>query len=397
MPGPARLQSVWTLGRAVLVAMLALVSVPLAPAGAVGSLGAVTQDGWWNRLQGPPEGEPEGNPVRPLVPPLPKPPTVPPDAIATGAAAGQVDKVAGVGIDLTLADGDVLDRLVLRLKESPEPGANLGAERAKVVACPATVPWGPGQNAAWQDRPAADCEVGSAEGARADDGTWRFDLTALGRLWADPSAPLARHGVVLSVDPVVSPSAQVSWLNFESGNVALELVAAPGDPVPPVDDTPAAPGPLNAAAAPTPTPTTTPPGAALDPGAFPAPAGGVPLELPRQSVTPFPAAAPVVADSTTPEVTHPPEPPAEATLPAAPDGSGAELRARPAIDFWEYVPGPTALLVPVTAGLAVLVGLVLGPAGRPAPVFRREGGLSRALARRGAGGDGGSRSSAGTR
>ncbi|HET9772586.1 MAG TPA: hypothetical protein VFS16_16950 [Acidimicrobiia bacterium] len=55
---------------------------------------------------------------------------------------------------------------------------------------------------------------------------------------------------------------------------------------------------------------------------------------------------------------------------------------RAAVDFWESVPTPTALLIPVVLGLAVLIGLVLGPGGRPTPAIAREGGLSRALARR---------------
>ncbi|HEV3364731.1 MAG TPA: hypothetical protein VG795_11470, partial [Acidimicrobiia bacterium] len=77
----------------------------------------------------------------------------------------------------------------------------------------------------------------------------------------------------------------------------------------------------------------------------------------------------------------PPEP-AEAPLVAAPADPGPVLHARPAVGFWEHVPGPTALLVPVAVGVAVVVSVTLGPAGRPSPVFRREGGLSRALARR---------------
>lgn len=404
MPGLARPRSVWTLGRAIVVAMLVLVSVPPEPVGAVESRGAATQDGWWNRLQGPAEAEPEGNPVRPLVPALPKPPTVPADSIAAGATAGQVDKVAAVGIDLTLADGDALDRLVLRLKQSAEHGANVGADRAKVIACPATVPWGPGQNAAWRDRPTADCSLGPAEGARADDGTWTFDLTAIGRLWADPFAPLARNGVVLSVDPAAgageqspaSPSVQVSWLNVESGNVLVELAATPGPLAPPVDAAPAQPGPLNAAAAPS-TPTSIPPAPATVASALPTSGGRFPSNLPAEPIAPSTDASPAATGSTTPGPAAPAEPAAEASLSAAPDRPAPRLPARPPVDFWENVPGATGLLVPVTVGLAVIVGLALGPAGRPAPVFRREGGLSRALARRSAAGDGGAPPPTGTR
>ncbi|HZI38737.1 MAG TPA: hypothetical protein VFF24_10560, partial [Acidimicrobiia bacterium] len=84
-------------------------------------------------------------------------------------------------------------------------------------------------------------------------------------------------------------------------------------------------------------------------------------------------------------------PPADAAPPAqAADALAADApvrRSGAAVDFWERVPTPTVLLVPVTIGLAVLIGVVLGPGGRPSPVFAREGGLSRALARRSPGGE----------
>ena len=349
------------------------------------SRGAPTQDGWWNRLQGPAEGEPDGNPVRPFVPAVPKPPTVPGDAIATSAGAGQVDKVAAVGIDLALADGAVLDGLTLRLSESPAGGANVGAEMAKVTACPATVAWGPGQNAAWRERPASDCSLGSADGSRAADGTWTFDLTALGRLWADPpggpgvspvgSAPLAPNGVVLSVDPAGSPSpVQVSWLNFDSGKVAVELRATPAVPTPAADAGPAASAPVTAASS-------APPyvDGAADSRTFAQGAGISADPFVYPSGLPTFAAAPAGSDAA---AGIPSESPGEATLVAAPDRSDPVLRARPVFGLWERLPAPTVLLVPVAVGLAVLIGVVLGPMARPSPVFRREGGLSRALARR---------------
>jgi len=368
---------------------------PVASARAAGSAaesrGAPTQDGWWNRLQGPAEGEPEGNPVRPLVPPVPKPPNVPGDTIVTSAGAGQVDKVAAVGIGLALADGATLDGLTLRLKESPVNGANVGSEGAKVTACPATVPWGPAQNAAWGERPTADCRLASADGTRAADGTWTFDLTAIGRLWVDPpggsgaspdraAAPLAPDGVVLSVDPAGSPSpVQVSWLNFDSGNVAVELTATPAA-VAATGAGPTAPEPV-AAAFPALAPAQPSLDGAADSRSFPASGGGYstdPFAYPSGQAT-FAAAAPSGSGTGLPPA------PAEVALAVSPGRQGPILRARPAVDFWEHVPASTALLVPVALVLAVLIGVVLGPTARPSAVFRREGGLSRALARRGPG------------
>ena len=383
MSGRARPNPSRSARRASALALMLLTAAPAGLAHAAGdrpreSHSAPTQDGWWNRLQGPAEGEPEGNPIRPLVPPVPKPPNVPADAIATSAGGGQVDKVAAVGVDVALADGAALDGLTLRLKESPGGGANVGADKAKVTACPATVPWGPAQNAAWRERPTADCGLAAVEGARAADGAWTFDLTPIGRLWADPFAPLAPNGVVLAVDPTGSPSpVQVSWLDFDSGNVAIELQATPAAAAPGGGPGPAAPEPA-AAAAPAAGPTLPSVGEAGGARAFPVSGGRIstdPLAYPSGQPT-FATATPGGADP------GPVAPPAEAPLAAAPSRPAPTLRARPAVDFWEHVPAPTALLVPVGVGLAVLVGLVLGPAGRPSPIFRREGGLSRALARR---------------
>ena len=372
---------------ATVLGLLLLAAGPVWPArgadaGTAGaqSRSAATQSGWWNRLQGPAEGEPDGNPVRPLVPAVPKPPTVPADAIATSAGAGQVDKVAAVGLDLVLADGAAVDGLVLRLQESKAGGANVGADKARVTACPVTAPWGPSQNAAWRERPAADCGLASADGVRADDGTWTFDLTPIARLWAAPAQPLARNGVVLAVGPAGSTSpVQVSWLDVDSGHVAVDLTATPAAPAPTSDAGPAAPEPV-AAAAPTPTPTGPLSDTAAEARALPASGGALSSRLPVFSGQSVFAVTPA---GSAPPASAPPTGPAEVALSAAPPGPHRPVvHARPAVDFWEHVPGTTALLVPVAAGLAVLVGLVLGPTGRPAPVFRRQGGLSRALARR---------------
>src|SRR2546430_12516557 len=63
----------------------------------------------------------------------------------------------------------------------------------------------------------------------------------------------------------------------------------------------------------------------------------------------------------TPLFRSPAEHEAALTVPPAPPGP--VLRARPAVDFWEHVPTPTALLLPAAVGLAVLIGVVLGPTG----------------------------------
>ena len=270
----------------------------------------------------------------------------------------------------------------LRLEESDASGANVGADKAKVLACPATVPWGPGQNAAWRDRPVADCSLGSAEGVRAADGTWTFDLAAIGRLWADPFAPLPAYGVVLSVDPAASPSpVQVSWLNFETGKRrASNWRPRRPPPAPHADSGPFASDPAAAdRRRPPPSRPSTPPPTA---GPSPSTGGGAaagPLDYPSR-----PGGRRGDAGRLRHRSHRSPAGVARRGDPgAAPDQPGpACSSARRAVDFWERVPAPTALLLPVALGLAFLVSVTLGPAGRPSPVFRREGGLSRALARR---------------
>ncbi|HEV7865116.1 MAG TPA: hypothetical protein VGR20_20640, partial [Acidimicrobiia bacterium] len=166
---------------------------------------------------------------------------------------------------------------------------------------------------------------------------------------------------------------------FDSGNVAVDLTATPAVPAPPAG---AGPDLEPAAGASPALPQFEGPAAARS---FPAPSGGL-------SVDPFaytsgqPAFAAASPGSDIPDPAVPSGSPADATLAAAPGPPDPVLRTRPAVGFWESVPAPTVLLVPITVGLAVLIGMVLGPVGRPSPVFRREGGLSRALARRSPGG-----------
>ncbi|HLF39883.1 MAG TPA: hypothetical protein VI854_00275 [Acidimicrobiia bacterium] len=376
------LTSVALAGLLLLAAGSSAVPAQALEAGTAGAA-AANQDGWWNRLQGPQEGEPPGNPLRAAAPALPTPPTIPADAIVAGVALGQPMKVAAVGIEIALPQGGMVDSLTLHLKESPGTGANINSAAAKAMACPAVTPWGPHKNGAWQDRPEADCAQGQADGVRAEDGTWMFDLTPLAALWADPfAASLGQNGVVLALDPAASPGvAQVSWLDITTGEVVLELVASvlpdalsdlpsPGfgsEGAPTLDGAPLSEVPYEPsyeAALIEPEPS----GFSDDPLSFST--GEVPYFEPAPADVPAPAAE----EST-------------ALLAAAPPGQprAPALRAQVAVGFWDDVPAPTALLVPVVLGLALLVGLALGPGGRPLPVWARAGGLSRALARRSGG------------
>jgi hypothetical protein len=331
----------------------------------------VNQDGWWNRFQGPQEGEPAGNPIRPLVPRIPAPPNVPGDSIAVGASANQVDKVAAVGIDVSgLPVGSLVDVLKVHLKESTQNGANVNADMAKVSACPATTPWGPDKNANWADRPQADCGLGTVEGQRAG-GEWVFDLTALGMLWADPGSGTLPNGVVLSVEPVPG-TVQVAWTGLDAGGVTLEVaVSAPPDQGSASDPygsyTETAPATTTEAA-----PAFVPSESELS---YDAGSASSSTDTYSGSTSGLESAAPVESA----------EAPAPAVpLPANTSGGRTNLKTRP-VKVWGNLPPTSALLVPTVLTLALLLGWALGPSGRPLPAHGREGGLSRALARRRAG------------
>ncbi len=338
-----------------------------------------TQDGWWNRIQGPQEGEPEGNPLRPALPPVPPPPTVPGDATAVAVAAGQPVLLAAVGIEVIVPAGGLVESLKLIMKEAPS--GNINSTGAKVLACPAIIPWGPGKNAAWRDRPQSDCSLFQVEGVRGEDGSWTFDLTALGSQWVDPIAPLAQNGVVLGLDATTSPApAQVAWSDFDTGNVVVEMVASassvtddPGSQYEILPDGSFAPPSYAESSVPfTEVPYAVPTAGATfsDPLAFPS---GQPTFTTYEPMVPD-----VPATEATAELVAAPQTPAPVS---------GTFQAQPVVGFWEDIPAPTVLLLPVAFGLALLVGLILGPGGRPLPYWPRAGGLSRALARRHSGGD----------
>lgn len=350
----------------------------LAP-GSEAATASATQDGWWNRYQGPRESEPEGNPLRPVLPTAPAPPTVPEDALAVAAAHGEPVLVAAVGLEVAGPEGGTVESLTLTLTESE--GGTLSAAGAKVLACPATTPWGPAKNADWRDRPEADCSLARIEGTRADDGTWVFDLTALARRWVDPAAPLAQYGVVLGLDAEASPApAQIAWKDLASGGVVVELVASvPNAVAPGPAEAPPPPAAAESAAPPVDTSPPPEPVPAPDLGIGGADPPTVPAGQPSFGLPPvtFDSPAEPATRETTGSVAAP-------RSRARPTGT---LQARPAVGFWDEVPAATLLAVPVALGLAVLVGLALGPAGRPLPSWPRAGGLTRALTRRSGGGD----------
>jgi hypothetical protein len=292
----------------------------------------VPKDAWWNRFAGPQEST--GLPALPLPPPS----TVPADAIAVGALNGQVDKVAAVGLRIDVPAGMQIDELLLVLRLSDTPGANVAADEARVFACPATSLWGTATNGDWINRPSADCDAGFAYGEFGTDGSLvSFDLTRMGPLWLDPSTGFEQNGVVLALDAEQSAeNAQLSFLNVESGRVDAFLVVSPA----PTDPTPA----------PTPRPSQAP--------AF------IEEFIPGTPARPATTSAPAPTPAPTPQ-------------PVAQRSTGI----RPP-DLWGGLPWTVFLLVPLAAVLAVGTGMALGPAGEPTGSRVRKGAVTRALERR---------------
>ena len=184
-----------------------------------------SQDGWWYRAQGPQQGEPS-NPLRGAITPvLPAPSTVPGNAIAVGAAVGEPDKVAAVGIVLDAPIDAFADTMKLTLKEADADQANANQANAVIIACPITGFWAGVKNGQWIDKPTCD-DSQAVRGQRAEDGTWTFDLAVLATGWIDGT--LAQNGVLL-MEAVDAPmSFQVSFQDISTGNVGLEFSAFGG-------------------------------------------------------------------------------------------------------------------------------------------------------------------------
>jgi hypothetical protein len=329
-------------------AVSAVVIGPDARVAGAQQLGAVTvdRDGWWDRAT---------DPARPPTSPgLPFP--VPANALAVSASGGEPDKVAAVGMILDV-DPDRFQRLILHLKETGDPGANVGTNAAGIQACAITGPWGSVKDGAWANRPAAESS-GCVAGARSSEGVWSFDITPFAKRWLDGS--LAPNGVLLAetVNPPVT--FQVAWGDRTGTTMSFSLDVLPGD------ETDSGDTEFDDAS------TTSDSGASDDTASdesFEEPAadtfeysGADAFTVP----TPTPAAAPVAP--ATPELVAP-----------TASNTGVPAATRPTKG---KLPLATLLLIPIALGLALALSATLAPDGggfTPAAGGRREGGVSRAL------------------
>jgi len=324
----------------------------------------LTQDGWWNRAKGQQPSEP-ANPIRSNIGgSIPAPSTVPENGLGIGAAAGEPDKIAAVGIILEAPADALVDKLTLTLKETPTNGSQINGASAKIVACPITGFFAGVKNGDFVNRPM--CDVGqSIPGTRAADGTWSFDLTVLASQWIDPTSGLTQNGVVL-MEAVDAPvSFQTSLSDIASGTIKLDFSATTFPPVEEFtsDESFTATETFDSGTTVEDAPAADVPAETFDDSAsFSSGTSTTPNRTPRAAV-----AAPAAVPTGSPQI----------ATPASSVGVAA-----PATLFGNLPPFAVVFFVLVVAGVAVFLGLILGPLAAPSVATVRAGGVSRALAER---------------
>lgn len=204
-------------------ALLALTSVASAQdaGGPAPMEGAdVTDTGWWNRAH-PEVDLPTGQPPPPPVPGVPE------GSLVVGATVGDPDAITAVDIAPDSLPGATVNTFELTMREVSDDGANLNTPFAVIVACPITEFWLGGENGIWETRPAFDCELAEAEGVRSDDGTWTWDLAAIGALWS--AGDVDSQGVAL-VEKVEPPTSfRAAFAGAADQAIGVRYVASGGE------------------------------------------------------------------------------------------------------------------------------------------------------------------------
>jgi hypothetical protein len=344
---------------AALCLLLLVAGVWAAALPARGQLGAVLadRDGWWARAKG---GDlPLTSPSLAFV--------VPDKAIAVAASNGEPEKSAAVGVVLDV-DPARFERLILNLREVADQGANFGVVSnpaggtagGAVDACLITANWATTKNGTWPTRPAYDV-ASCAPGARSSDGVWSFDLSTFARRWLAGEVP--QNGVAL-IEHVDAPvTFQVAWGDRTTSDITFSLdLTTEDEPVFAPIDTPDDSAPAASDSGDTSTFDTVPSQPSTSSYEF---------NASDSYTTPVPKAAAPAVKTTTPARTTP------ATRTAQP------IAARPP-KVTAGIPLAVLLLLPLGLLVAFAASYALGPAGDPAGTLltRREGGVSRALARR---------------
>lgn len=339
---------------------LALGLVLAAPAVAHAATEGATVDktGWWNRAN-----TTTSTPAGPVT--VPPPPGVPEGDLTVALLGEETTALAAVGIQPDEGPGATVRSFTLTLREDPDARANRGTEDAAVVACPITSFWVGGDNGTWDTIPEYDCAAASAAGARADDGTWTFDLAAIGALWFDELGSITADGVALVPEDGTEGSFQVVWQGGDAIDVQLD--AEPGEPA---EDPFATPGgsfgsPAGSGSS---SGSTGSGGTGRSPSIFSPPTMATPPTIPPANADPAPTADEATDDGDPDEV---------AGAPVASDGP----RSSRAGTLVGNLPPAGLLLVPAALATLLAMSYWLGPAGQPSTIDRR-GGVSRALAAR---------------
>lgn len=328
---------------AALAAGLFMGGAQAGPGDGISASGAtVDKWGWWHSQNHATAG-PTGNIT------IPPPPGVPAGTLAVGALNGEPDRIAAIGILPDAGPGDEISSFTLTIKEAAAPAAGFNGDAAEIVACPITEFWVGQENGVWENRPKFDCSIASASGERALDGTWSFDLLAIGQAWVDPNGTLVADGVVLVEDVEDPDGFQTVFATSGDGAIVVTLAYQPADGT-----------------------TTTEPeitdGGFTDGGFTDAGSDGF-------SGPSFGGGG--VSTGDLPPVSSPP--PGETPQNAPPAAPRPIAISKP--NVLGNFPGGLALAVPLFVVLLGLLTYSLGPAGEPAAATRQRG-VSRALAAR---------------
>lgn len=308
--------------------------------------GEVVQTGWWSRSNEPP---PEtGVLAPPDVPAI----AAPAGTLPVTVVNGEHERIAAIELAVAGKPEGIVDLVRLTLRESTEPGAQVGTEVAAISACPIVEPtWVGGQNSRWRNRPAFDCDLGSVAGERSKTGVWTFDLTVLASSWL--SATQTDSTAVALVAEQAGENGEPLTFQVAFDGLAAEGIGLLAKASPPAPELPA--GPVDA-----PTSSGTASGSSFAGSATTGPApvsagGSAPLGNTAGAADQAPAAAPARQPQLAPVAATP-------------------------LPWYGGIPRPAFLLLLLTLGLAYLLMLANGPAAQPTGAGSRRG-VSRALDR----------------
>jgi hypothetical protein len=323
--------------------------------------GEVAQTGWWNAVNEPPPDNPA------LPPPPPPAPDAPAGTLPVTVLRGEPSKISAIEFGLEGDLGSTVDGVELALKETAEPALTANAEGALITACKVIESyWVGGENNPWKNKPAYDCEAGSAKGVRDTKGVWRFDVTSLATDWlatdrtGSPSVVLVGEQTGPNGEPM---NFQVVFEGVKTKGIGLAASTTP--PTDPGDDDPGSSTPTDPTDSPSDPVDETDPAGNLGNDADLGDLGSLTETDPAPLDEGAPDLTPVAADGETPT--------ADAGAPAGP----VSATIRP---WYDGLLKPAILLLPLILGLAYMAMVAMGPDAQPDSAAGHRG-VSKALDR----------------